>query len=183
MRSHLGIPPDAFVIGHVGRFDHQKNHVFLLDIFSDIVKLDSDVFLVLVGDGKLRPEIERRVTARRLWERVLFLGSRTDVPHLMQSAMDVFLFPSFFEGLGLVLIEAQAAGLPCIISDAVTEEADIVKPLIRRIGLDQPSAIWARALKDLKSSVRPRFEALRVVEGSPFTIEASVSKLAEIYSA
>jgi glycosyltransferase involved in cell wall biosynthesis len=181
IRTELGIPPDALVIGHVGRFSQQKNHAFLIVIFSELIKLQPDAYLLLVGDGELRPDIERRVDEAGLSTRVLFLGSRPDVPSLMKGTVDVFLFPSLYEGLPLVLIEAQAACLPCIIADTVPVEVDIVKPLIRRVGLDTPPAIWAGTLVNHLSSVPTDLKAINVLKGSPFTIESSVSALAEVY--
>jgi glycosyltransferase involved in cell wall biosynthesis len=99
--------------------------------------------------------------------------------------MDVFLFPSLFEGLGLVLVEAQAAGLPCILSNTVPEEAEVVKPLVRRLSLAQPASLWAEALLTARDMGRVLLqpEALTIVENSPFNVSASVEKLERIYRA
>jgi len=126
VRAELGIPMDAFVVGHVGRFAEQKNHALLVDIATEATKWEPRTPVLLVGDGPLRPDIERQVAQAGLAERVIFAGIRPDVPRIMLGAMDLFLFPSLFEGLPLALVEAQAAGLPCVFSDVVSEEADVV---------------------------------------------------------
>jgi glycosyltransferase involved in cell wall biosynthesis len=180
----LGIPPDAFAIGHVGRFSQQKNHAFVIDVFSELIKLEPKAFLLLTGDGELRREIEKKVLEVGLSQRVLFLGSRPDVPHLMQGIMDVFLLPSFYEGLPLVLIEAQAAGLPSVVSDVIPEEAAIVKPLVRRVSLSEPAVEWAKAIRVHRDVVEKhtRSEALAAVKQSEFNIRCSVDSLAQAYS-
>ena len=94
----------------------------------------------------------------------------------------MFLFPSFYEGLPVALIEAQAAGLPCVISDTISEDADFVKPLVRRMALDQPTSAWAEALIDSRSNVMIPSDALQIMEKSPFRIEASIAELEEVYS-
>ena len=111
--GELGVPPDAFLIGHAGRFVPQKNHPLVLQIARSLITGNRpDTHLVLLGDGPLRPEIERQATELGIGHAVHFLGVRADVPRIMLGAMDLFLFPSHFEGLGLVAVEAQAAGLP-----------------------------------------------------------------------
>jgi glycosyltransferase involved in cell wall biosynthesis len=185
VRAELNIPPDAFVIGHVGRFFEQKNHTFLVDIVAEVARQEPRTFLLLVGDGSLRPAIEQKAGQARLADRVVFAGVRPDVPRLMLGAMDVFLFPSLFEGLGLVLVEAQSAGLPCIVSDAVPEEADVVKPLMRRMSLSQPASVWAEAVLAARDAalVVTQPEALTIIEKSPFNIQTSVRQLESVYRA
>ncbi|WP_027087250.1 glycosyltransferase [Cohnella panacarvi] len=118
----------CFVMGHIGRFTYSKNHAMLIEIFREIYQKMPNARLMLVGSGELEPEIRQRVQDYGLTESVIFLGKRTDVPQLLQ-AMDVFLLPSRFEGLGLVLIEAQAAGLKCLASKSVPLEAQITTNL------------------------------------------------------
>ena len=122
-RQELGIE-NNFVIGHVGRFAFPKNHQFLLDVFSEIVRQNSCAKLILVGGGPLQAQIKRSIKEKHLSNQVLLLGPRTDVPELYQ-AFDCFVFPSLHEGLGIVAVEAQAAGLPCLLADAVPSEAFI----------------------------------------------------------
>ncbi len=126
VRKELGLPPEAFVCGHVGRFAEQKNHDFLVDIFSLVAKDLPKASLLLIGDGPLRTKIEEKVRRLGLDDRVIFAGVRADVPRLMLGAMDCFVFPSFHEGLPLVLLEAQAANLPCIISNTISDEVDCI---------------------------------------------------------
>lgn len=183
IRSGLGIPPDTFVIGHVGRFFEQKNHAFLVDIAKEIAKCEKKFALMLIGDGPLRPAIASRFDQAGLADKVIFLGLRDDVPRLMLGAMDVFLFPSLFEGLGLVLVEAQAAGLPCVISDVVPEEADVVPELVRRLSLSQPAFTWAEAVlsaRRFKDRITQP-QALGIIEQSPFNILISVRELESVY--
>lgn len=185
VRAELGIPADAFVIGHIGRFETQKNHLFLLEIAAEVAKQEQKMHLLLIGDGSLRSDIEQKVVQMGLSDRVTFAGNRSDVPRLMLKAVDVFLFPSLHEGLGLVLIEAQAAGLPCVFSDVVPEEADLVRPLLQRISLSKSASIWAEAVRSARSnaSAISQRDALAIVENTPFNIAASVKKLTEVYEA
>ena len=118
LRRELSIPQEAAVIGHVGRFTEQKNHRLLLDIFAEFHRRRPDSVLLLAGDGPLRPEIEHQADRLGLGDSLRFLGMRTDVPQLL-SAMDLFLLPSRWEGLGIVAVEAQASGLPCVCSHKV----------------------------------------------------------------
>lgn len=185
IRTELGLPADAFAIGHVGRFIEQKNHLFLLEIVAEVVKREPRTRLLLIGEGSLRPEIEQKVNQLNLADYIIFAGLRSDVPHLMLDAMDVFLLPSFHEGLPLVLLEAQAAGLPCIFSDAITEEVDIVKPLVRRISLSRSASDWAEAVLSARSdtSLISRSDLLGVLEKSSFSIETNIKELKKVYEA
>jgi glycosyltransferase involved in cell wall biosynthesis len=185
VRSEFNLPVDAFVIGHVGRFDAQKNHQFLLKIFAEVSRLAPQAYLLLVGEGVLQPKIKQQAWEMGIADRVIFAGSRPDVPRLMRGAMDVFLFPSLCEGLGLVLIEAQAAGLFCIFSNVVPEEADLVKSLVKRLSLSQPVSDWARELLAQRDEIfkRTQTDALRYIKASPFNIETSLKQLEKIYQA
>jgi glycosyltransferase involved in cell wall biosynthesis len=183
LRAELGIPASAFVIGHVGRFHEQKNHQFLLEIFAEIAKREPQAYLLLLGEGSLRPNIEQQALRMGLSLRIIFAGTRSDIPRLMVGAMDVFFLPSLYEGLGLVLVEAQAAGLPCIFSDVVPEEADLVKPLVRRISLSKSASVWADevfvALDNI--SALNKVDALAIVEESSFNVRIGVKSLVKVY--
>ena len=125
VRENLGIKEDTFVIGHVGRFTYQKNHEFLIDVFKQVHdKLDNSL-LLLIGEGLEENQMKEKAASLGLASQVLFLGRRNDVPRLFQ-AMDCFVLPSRFEGLPIVGIEAQAAGLPCLFSNAITPETKII---------------------------------------------------------
>ena len=184
VRQELAIPEDAFVIGHVGRFVEQKNHKFLLEIVAEVAKREPKTRLVLIGDGSLRPEIEQQATLLGLRDCTIFAGIRPDVPRLMR-AMNTFLLPSLFEGLGLVLIEAQTAGVPCIFSDLIPQEVDLVKPLVQRLSLSQSAEEWTEAILAQTSAETKmsQSEALALVETSKFNIETAVTKLENIYQA
>jgi glycosyltransferase involved in cell wall biosynthesis len=132
-RMELGIG-DQLVIGHVGRFNKQKNHKFLIEVFAKFVKRKPESILLLCGDGVLRKEMQKRVIELNLQEKVKFLGVRNDIDQLLQ-AFDLFVFPSLHEGLPVTLIEAQAAGIPCFISDEITREVDLSLDLIKFLKL------------------------------------------------
>lgn len=151
VRRELGVE-DCFVIGHVGRLEHQKNHDFLIDIFAEIVKRKDNACLVLVGVGSLRQVLEQKVMALGIADKVKFLGFRDDRNRIMQ-AMDSFVFPSFHEGLSVVLIEAQAAGLPVFVSDSTTTEVSF-SPEIQFLSLKKAAGEWAEAVLEKKQVAR-----------------------------
>lgn len=184
VRSELGIPTDAFVVGHVGRLHEQKNHSFLLEIAVEIIKREPRMHLLLVGEGPLRSMLEEKVIEMDLSKQTLLIGSRSDVSRLMRGAIDVFLFPSLHEGLGLVLIEAQASGLSCVLSDVVPKEADVVEPLMHRMSLSQPAAIWAEMVLAARNnrSARKQSETLALIERSAFNIQKGLAKLTDYYA-
>ena len=182
VRAELGIPSDACVIGHVGRFHEAKNHRFLTEIAFEIAKREPHMRLLLVGDGPLRSQVEQKTTQLGLNGKVIFAGLRSDVPRLMSRAMDVFVFPSLYEGLPLALLEAQAAGVPCISSDTIAEEASVVSPLVRRMSLSRPPSEWADAVLAMRDVVSDRPKALKNVEESVFNIETGANAVCNLYS-
>lgn len=143
IRNRLGIDKKN-VIGHVGRFCDPKNHAFLVDVFNEIYKCNNDSVLLLVGNGPLQNQIKEKVKLLGLSDAVIFAGARDDIPQLMM-AMDVFVFPSLYEGLGIVAIEAQAAGLHTILSDAVPDAAMITN-LAHKISLREDACYWANQI-------------------------------------
>ena len=143
IRKELGLE-DKFVVGHVGRLHPQKNHDFLIDVFAEIKKKKPDAELILVGTGPLEEKIKGKVAENGLADCVHFLGNRKDMNRIYQ-AMDVFCFPSVYEGLGMVAIEAQASGLAVIASKEVPEEAIIRKSSIR-LDLNDSLSTWKNAL-------------------------------------
>jgi len=182
VRDDLAVPRDAFVIGHVGRFVSVKNHAFLIEIVAELVKTVPNVHLLLIGDGELLPAIEQQAARAGLAGRVTFAGARSEVPRLMR-AMDVFAFPSHFEGLGLALVEAQAAGVPCIASDVIPEEADLIPQLIQRLSLAQSASVWAEAIKAMRATTTDhlRAGAWRNLERGRFDIRTCVEELENCY--
>jgi glycosyltransferase involved in cell wall biosynthesis len=143
MRNKLGVNGKN-VIGHVGSFTYQKNHSFLIDIFNEILKLNDNTVLLLIGDGELRIEIEDKINNLGLNKNVIITGVKENIHELLQ-AMDVFVFPSIFEGLGIALVEAQAAGLPCIISEKIPNEAHLTD-LINQVSLNRTPQFWANSV-------------------------------------
>lgn len=166
------------VIGHIGRFNPQKNHKFLIDIFEKCFEKNQKVRLMLIGDGEGRKEIENKVKERGLQDNVIFMGVRKDVPELLQ-AMDVFVFPSLYEGLPVTMIEEQAAGVPAVISDRVSEECIITKDLVKVEGLEETPEQWAgEILKQVKISKRDRSEEIKKAK---YDVETTAKWLEEYY--
>ena len=166
------------VIGHIGRFNPQKNHKFLIDIFEKCFEKNQKVRLMLIGDGEGRKEIENKVKERGLQDNVIFMGVRKDVPELLQ-AMDVFVFPSLYEGLPVTMIEEQAAGVPAVISDRVSEECIITKDLVKVEGLEETPEQWAgEILKQVKISKRDRSEEIKRAK---YDVETTAKWLEEYY--
>ncbi len=124
IRNELGISEEKLILGHVGRFSEQKNHLFLIEVFKKICEQTPNAILLLVGAGSLKERVERRAEELGVRNSVIFTGVRSDVPALL-AAMDVFVFPSFYEGMPNTVIEAQATGLPCVVSDTITREANV----------------------------------------------------------
>ena len=181
-RSALGIDPGAFVIGHVGRFDVQKNHGFLLDVTRALVNVRPDTVLLLVGDGPLRAEIQAGVKARGLERHVVFAGVRGDVPAILTGALDAMVFPSLHEGLPVVGLETQAAGVPLIMSDTISAEVIACPRLVRAMALSQAPLEWAEAIVEHHAQVRRTLgPPLGGLENGPFDIACSLRRLEEIY--
>ena len=177
MRQELAIAEDAFVIGHVGRFNAVKNHTFLLDVFAEVKRHNENAVLLLVGDGDLRAEMEQKAATLGISDCVIFTGIRSDVPDLMQ-AMDCFVFPSLYEGLGIVAVEAQAAGLPCIVSSGVPQECDITS-LIDHIPLEEDLSVWASRILEHCNSKRS--DTSNDIISSGYDIEANAQWLQDFY--
>lgn len=168
---------DKFVIGHIGHFSYQKNHEYLVRVFSEVVKRKPNSILMLLGDGKLRNDIENQIEKLGIKENVLLLGKREDSAELMQ-AMDVFVFPSRFEGLPVVLVEAQASGLKSIVADTVTNECEIMDNIIF-LGLDNYEKWIEEILLSCKKYRRDNVE--EIMKKSKFNIRKQTYKLEEIY--
>lgn len=165
------------VLGNVANFSKQKNHTFLLDIFSIYHEMHKNSKLLLVGDGTGRTRIEEKICKLGLQDDVIMTGVRSDVNRILQ-AMDVFVFPSLYEGLGIVAIEAQASGLPCIISDEVPEEA-IVTELVRRLPLSEDAGIWASEIDKVVNVKRTNQE--ECIKQKGYDILSNTKWLEEFY--
>ncbi len=149
IRKMYKIGSNEVVIGHVGRFAAQKNHEFLIDIFNEYHKINSNSRLLLVGTGILEESIKKKAQDLKIEDKVIFAGFRNDVNNYMQ-AMDLFVLPSIFEGLGLVLIEAQASGLPCFTSKDVVPKEAHVSNLLTFINLNNNAREWANIINNSK---------------------------------
>ncbi len=149
IRNHFNINDDTFVIGHIARFSPAKNHPFIINIFTQLLKSNPDSVLLLVGDGDEKNTIIKQVKDLGISEKVIFAGVRNDINEVLQ-AFDVFIMPSRYEGLGLACIEAQASGLPCVISDTVSLECNVTDN-VYRLSLDAPIDMWVSKLLDFKN--------------------------------
>ncbi len=145
-RKEAGIPENAFVVGHVGRFSAVKNHAFLVRVFAEVSKRKANAQLLLVGNGPLEAEVRKQVNDLELEGKLTILSNRADVPDIL-NAMDVFLFPSKYEGFPMTLIEAQAVGLRCIVADTVTQQTHLTDNLIA-LSLDDSPGKWADVILD-----------------------------------
>ena len=168
---------NEFVIGHVGRLSYQKNHKFLVQIFKEFVSQNPDSVLLLVGVGEKENEIKKQVEKFGLNPKVKFLGNRTDVNELYQ-AMDIFVMPSFFEGVPVVGIEAQFAGLPCVFSNKVPKEVKF-NPKTDFMGLDESLKSWVKIIEKYKDDNRE--ELLGELENSSYNIKKAHTLLENYY--
>ncbi len=175
MRKSMDVSEDEILLGHVGLFNYQKNHEFLIRMFETLVKSDSKYKLLCVGDGENKEEITKYVKEHGLKNAVIFTGTVSNVPDYLQ-AMDCFLLPSHFEGLPFVLVEAQAVGLPCVVSDKVSKESDISKT-INFLPLDEEH--WCSFINDMDDfSKRDNKEKL---QSEGFDIKKNAESMMRMY--
>lgn len=183
LRDKLGISADAPVVGHVGRFEPVKNHAFLIDAFAAALAAVPDAQLVLVGDGPARKEVLTKVQALKIADRVHFPGTTDDVAAYMRM-FDLFVLPSFSEGLGIVVVEAQAAGTQVIVSDAVASEVGIIEHAVEFLPLSAGADMWGRSIaKKVQSRPSHSDDWLEEVERSSFGIERCIRDLDALYRA
>ena len=172
-RKEIGIPNDAFVIGHVGRFVTQKNHIFLIKIFNEIYKKNNKAILILIGQGPLMEKIRHKIIMLGLDKNVKFLGQRDDVNELYQ-LMDVFVFPSIYEGLGMVAIESQFCGIKTIVSDKVPRDIEISN-YIDFCGLDNIE-LWIESINKKENNKK-----MYINKCEKYDILKNADKLVEYY--
>ena len=177
MRRQLGLE-NEFTIGHVGRFNQPKNHPFLLDIFAALLRREPNAVLLLVGGGEDMTKIQAKAQTLGVAEHVRFLGIRSDVADKMQ-AMEVVVFPTLYEGLPVTMVEAQAAGLPCIISDKVPPECILTEGLVDVLPLSAEPEIWAAKILEKKNL--PRTDRRSKIAAHGFDITTEAVKLQEFY--
>lgn len=179
IRKDLGIAENAFVVGHVGSFrTQQKNHSFIIDVFAAYVKQNPMARLVLVGTGDLQNVIKQKAELLGITPYCIFTGARGDVPKVL-SAFDLFLFPSFFEGLSVVSIEAQAAGLPVLASTNVTSESKLTE-LFEQFSLEESAEIWAEHIQ-ATSIPSDRGAYVNQVKTMGYDVESNIKKLEKYY--
>lgn len=172
-RTVLGIPNDAYVIGHIGRFDPLKNHDFLVDVFLKAVEKNTNSFLLLVGAGPEKEKIIKRLEDCGLTNRYLILSNRSDIPYILKT-MNVFAFPSKFEGLGIAFIEAQASNIPCVVSTSVPKQA-YVSDIVTALSLTESIDIWADCL------LHPIANVSKCSDINTYDMRNEIKKLQNLY--
>lgn len=179
VRENLSLESNDTLLGHVGRLAPVKNHSFILDIFEEMAALDSTIYLMLVGDGPDIQKIKDRIKHSGLEKRIFMMGNRLDVNELL-FAMDVVLFPSLYEGFPVTLIEAQATALPCLISDQVTKEANLIASS-KFLPINQGTEIWKETIYELiqKNVKREQVSIEKIIKN--FEVENIVKKMERLY--
>lgn len=169
---------NKFVVGHIGRFSIQKNHHFLIDIFDEIQKINKDSILLLIGVGELQEEIKEKVKILKLQDKVLFLNLRDDIQELL-NAMDVFVLPSFFEGLPVVGVEAQSTGLQVFTSTEVTKELPI-EELSFYYSMEEPAKEWAeKIINEYKKYTRKN--TTESIKKAGYEVKNATEKMKDLY--
>lgn len=178
VRNSLGLSDENFVIGHIGRYQYQKNHNFLIDIFDEVYKRDKNSRLLLVGYGDLKEEIFNKINSLGLTDAVIDMGATENIAGLY-NAMDVFVLPSFYEGLPVVGIEAQATGLPCVFSTEVTKETGVI-PDTKFVELSENKGKWADEILKIRDNYK-RANTENYIIDAGFDIETEGRKLQDYY--
>lgn len=182
IRQLLGISDSTFLVGHVGKFMDAKNHPFVIAVFAEIHRLIPDSKLLLVGDGPLRGMVETAVKNLHVEDCVILVGLRSDIPQLLQS-LDVFMLPSFYEGMPLSVLEAQAAGLPCFISNCITKDVEIGEDVMS-LSLQNTPRIWAKYIIDYSKDHTRRERCIKncgLLTVAGYNIEKEADELRKIY--
>ncbi|KAB7708169.1 glycosyltransferase [Bacillus aerolatus] len=179
--KELHLAEETKIIGHVGRFSESKNHLFILKILKSIAEEDSRFVAILIGDGPLRETIEKEAEKLGLIKHIRFLGVRTDIPRLM-NAFDVFLFPSLFEGFGIVMLEAQSSGIPCVASSSVPSSTDMGLGLVKYLNLDDHMDQWRDSIKAAIFIERPNKNLIiKNISELGFNIQESLNDWLRLY--
>lgn len=180
VRDSLHFADHELIIGHIGRFTSEKNHVFILDIFKEILKKNEASKLLLIGDGPQKQQIENRAGELNISEHIIFTGVRADVNRLIQ-AMDVFVFPSIYEGLPVTLVETQTSGLPIVMSDKVPTESILTDDLVTVCNLSDPPEKWAETVLECARTERKDRSAEIISAG--YDISETAKWLGDFYLA
>jgi glycosyltransferase involved in cell wall biosynthesis len=182
LREALGVPAGRRVVAHVGRFEPLKNHELILQTARELLRTRTDVHFLFVGEGGTRDQMMGRARELGVADHATFTGARSDVPQILNGAVDAFMFPSQREGLPMSVVEAQTAGLPVVMSDVITPEVEVLAPLVQRLSLASPPSAWASALATALAAPRmDQAAARRAIEASDFNINAGVRELERMY--
>lgn len=179
IRKELNIPNEYLVVIHVGAFRKQKNHMFLLEIFAELVKKNPDSVLILVGSGRLKQDIEAKANELKIFDKVIMVGNKTNVSDYL-SAADVFLFPSYFEGFPNAVLEAQTNGLACLISDSITDQV-IVNYNCYKLSIDKTPCEWAEKLMRIPHFDN-REDGVKNIIKKDLSVKEEIKKIEAIYN-
>ena len=177
-RKKLGINEECFVVGHVGRFSYPKNQAFLIDIFKRLTERVTDCKLLLVGDGEDREKIETQIQELSLTDKVILTGNVRNVQDFLQ-ALDVFVFPSFFEGFPIVVVEAQAAGLPVVLSDTILPDVKLTNDTIFLSLKDTLGSVWIEEILRFKN--RKREDGSKKIKSAGYDIKSTAEAVRNLY--
>lgn len=181
IRKELGIKKDDIVVCHIGRFINAKNHSFLLEVANEMIKRNDKIKLLLVGTGNLKNEIEDKVKELEIEKNVYLTGIRKDIPNILNNS-DLFILPSIYEGLGLVLLEAQASNVPCLVSEAVQPEVDLNIGLVKQLKLSYGSKKWALEAEDLiNKNKNENINVMEAVKKKGYDLNSIMNILAYVY--
>lgn len=175
-RQEFGIGDDEIIVGHIGRMAPQKNPLFIIDILAELLKINNKYRLMLVGDGPMEEEIREKANGLGISDKIYYAGVRSDVPQLI-NAFDVFLFPSLYEGLGIVAVEAQANGLKCIVSDTVPEDVDLTG--ITKMSIREPPVKWANTINN--SDLERNDDYNKKIMDAGYDIQTAADGLLDFY--
>ena len=181
-RKKLNISDNELLIGHVGRFSPSKNHSFLIEIAKELIDKNNKIKLILVGIGDLRKDIEVKVKALGIESNVYFTGLREDIPNILNNS-NLFILPSIYEGLGLVLLEAQASNLPCLVSEAIQPEVDLGVGLVKRLNLSVGAKVWAKESEDLinNKGINKDIYIANAVKEKAYDLSSILNNLLSVY--
>lgn len=178
MRRGLGVE-DKIVLGHAGRLTKVKNQAYLIDIFASFYEKHPDAVLMIAGTGELENDLREKVRRLALEDQVFFMGFRKDMPDLFQ-AFDVFLLPSYTEGLPITIVEAQACGLPCVISDTITREVALTD-LVHFLSISQPPGNWVKEIEEALRCPRVSSDYEQKIIESGYSSQGTVDRLSNVF--
>lgn len=181
IRKEFGIKDEDIVVCHIGRFINAKNHSFLLEVANEMIKRNDKIKLLLVGTGDLKNEIEDKVKELGIGKNVYLTGIRNDIPNILNNS-DLFILPSIYEGLGLVLLEAQASNVPCLVSEAVQPEVDLNIGLVKQLKLSYGSKKWALEAEVLINKNKSQdINVMESVKKKGYDLNSIMNNLVSVY--